>query len=325
MKFRESLNYGELSESLILSLNEEEQFVELEQELELMESVLNEFLGLNKLATKIKERADKKAVDRQASVYEKERATNAALELKKKQAEEKAAKEKEKIDTAKEKSTGLADKIANVSKKADEKVASAKKTVAELKDAGKEALDKKRADLKQKFTSVVDKSKKAFDSLSKTVVDALTPEQKELASELAPLFRKLTRGGNLSGDDTLKILAAVQSGVGKPGQFPTKKDFDKKLASIKALPGFETFHFSVTADKEASAQLARIEKIRAGVDKKNAQAKVEEKKESPKAEAKEEKKEVKKEVKKEKETPVSDADVADVRKRLGRQTKWMNK
>jgi hypothetical protein len=97
------------------------------------------------------------------------------------------------------------------------------------------------------------------------------------------------------------------------------KDFDKKLASIKALPGFETFHFSVTADKEASAQLARIEKIRAGVDKKNAQAKVDEKKETPKAEAKEEKKEVKKE----KETPVSDADVADVRKRLGRQTKWM--
>jgi hypothetical protein len=317
MKFRESLNYGELSESLILSLNEEEQFVELEQELELMESVLNEFLGLNKLATKIKERADKKAVDRQASVYEKERATNAALELKKKQAEEKAAKEKEKIESAKEKSNGLADKIAGVSKKIDDKI----KTVAELRANDKEEMSKRKEEIKKRFTSVVDKSKKAFDSLSKTVVDALTPEQKELASELAPLFRKLTRGANLSGDDTLKILAAVQSGVGKPGQFPTKKDFDKKLASIKALPGFETFHFSVTADKEASAQLARIEKIRAGVDKKNAQAKVDEKKETPKAEAKEEKKEVKKE----KETPVSDADVADVRKRLGRQSKWLNK
>lgn len=318
MKFRESLNYGELSESLILSLNEEEQMDELNEELEQMEEVLNEFLGLNKLATKIKERAEKKAVDRQASVYEKERATNAALELKKKQAEEKAAKEKEKIDTAKEKSAGVADKIANVSKAADDKIASAKKTVAELKSSAKETIEAKKADLKQKFTSVVDKSKKAFDSMSKTVVAALTPEQKELAEELAPLFRKLTRGANLSGDDTLKILAAVQSGVGKPGQFPTKKDFDKKLASIKALPGFTTFHFSVTADKETSAQLARIEKVRAGVDKKIAQDVVDAKKETPKVETKEE-------PKKEKETPVSDVDVADVRSRLKRQTKWMQK
>lgn len=235
MKFTQYLSDKVLCESVIEQLNEEVEIDELNESLELMEAELNEFLGLGKLASKVKGAAEKLGGFSDKADKKIDAAKEAA---------------KKKIDDTKK----------GVQTFAKKTVDDTKKTVAELGDkatAKKDELVAKKNELKAKFSNVLKKSKDVFAKFGEEAISALKPAQKELAVELAPLFTKMKKGRAIGGEQALMVIAAVLAGVANAdGGFPTKSEYEKKLSYLRSQPGLASFAFTAKYNGEIEEEEA---------------------------------------------------------------------
>jgi len=231
MKFTQYVNNEILCESLLASVEEPTELETLVEEVALIEDTLNEFLGLGKLADKLTDRAKGKAKDAREKQKEE---TKSYFE---KQKEERA-----RIRAKEEKGKALAGKIADVSGKIDKKVSE----IGDRATAAKDAVIAKKDELKASFGKVLKGAKDVFTKFGEESMAKLTPKQKELATELAPLFNKMKRGRSITGEQSLMVIAAVLAGIANAdGGFPSKADYDKQLTRLRTLPGMHSFAFSV--------------------------------------------------------------------------------
>lgn len=251
MKFTEYLNNKVLCESLVEELNESYEIESLNEELDLMEAQLNEFLGLGKVAEKIK-----KGAERLSGLSDK---ADKKIEDTKTAAKDFVDKKKNDIKN------DIQGAKYSLERKKNAIVDAGKKKVEDIKsgiEAEKEEMAARKKEIGDKFNRVLTKSKDVFSKFGSAVVDALTPEQKELAKELAPLFNKMKRGGTLSGDQALSVIAAVNAGITHGGDFPTKKAFDKHLTTLRAQPGLASFSFAVSYNRGPEEKATKTTKTK---------------------------------------------------------------
>lgn len=242
MKFTQYLSDKVLCESVIDQLNEEVEIDELNESLELMEAELNEFLGLGKLASKVKGAAEKLGGFSDKADKKIDNAKEAA---------------KKKIEDTK---TDIKNTAKGAQYSAERKINAAKKTVSDIGDratVAKDELVAKKNELKAKFTSVLKKSKDVFAKFGEEAISALKPAQKELAVELAPLFTKMKKGRAIGGEQALMVIAAVLAGVANAdGGFPTKSEYEKKLSYLRGQPGLASFAFTAKYNGEVEEEEA---------------------------------------------------------------------
>ena len=243
MKFGEFVNNKNLSEYMVESIETVEELDTLNEELELLEAQLNEFLGLGKVADKIKSGAER--LSKFSS------STDKAIDTKKKEARDYVDAKKAEIEAAAKGVKYAAERKVNAAKDAVTKKVEDIKTSAE---ENREEMKRRKEEIGKRFSNVLANAKNVFQKFGTAVVDSLTPEQKELAKELAPIFNKLKRGGVVTGDQALSIFAAVQSGITHGGDFPTKKAYDVNLKKLRSQPGLASFSFSVSYNKGPGAQ-----------------------------------------------------------------------
>lgn len=178
----------------------------------LIETELNELLGLGRLSDKIKSFSDKG-----------DKALASAKE-----------KGKEFVDDAKY-------VAKNIAKEAGEKIATDAKEVYQAHKEIAQAASKA-------VVGLVTKSQDAFKELWGNIPGKLTQEQSETIKDLDAIFKKMSSGKFLSGQESLKVLAAVLAG-GSSKQIPSYKAYNKQLVRLQEIPGLASVRITVKSGK----------------------------------------------------------------------------
>lgn len=219
MSLKNYIDANVITEEILESVETMEDLTVLSEELELIESELNELFGwAKKAAKKVYTAADKaEAVADKAKAKVKEFASDAAYVAK------------------------------NISKDAKEGVTDTISGNRDAARAAKRAFDEKKAEVKDKLVAIstasLDNAKKLFGSLA-----GASEEVKATAKELEEVMAKLSAGKSVSGVDAIKILAAVLAGAEENGKLPTIKKYKKQLERLRTTPGISSFKFSVKAN-----------------------------------------------------------------------------
>lgn len=234
--FKEYLTDTVNYETIVGYITEEAELETLGEELVEIETELNELFGLGKLADKLKNRASDKAKGERKEISD---------ETKKHFEEQK--KKREKVASKEEKRKAFADKIANVSSKADEKVGKAvtaagkardavvgagkkvvdavEKKVAEHKEASEKKANEKKVEAQGKAYEkerAAAESKKAYDEKKAAVKDSWL----KISSSAKALFKKTFKDVKDVTPDQKKVLADLEG-------------IYEKLAANKAVTGLE--------------------------------------------------------------------------------------
>lgn len=223
-KFLDYVNDTLLVESVINDV----EVTELSETFEVLceaEVRLDEFLGLGKLADKLKgasEKADKKVAD------VKKGAKDFA-----KEAGEAYGSAKDAVKNAAKETAG---KIATDAKE----VGKSFKEIGEF--AGKTAKEKAEA-VKDKFVQVSAQAREGLKKIFSNIKDA-SEDQKKVLADLAPLFEKIEAGKSVGGAGAISIMAAVLA-MDASGATPSYKSYQKQLEKLRTTPMLSSYRFSV--------------------------------------------------------------------------------
>ena len=224
-QFLEYLNDNLIAESFIDTI-EKDEIDSLVEGLNESEEILNEFLGLGKLAKKVgafSEKADKKADE-----------------------------VKEKVKSAVEKGKETVEKAAyagkEIGKDIKQTVAGVAETNKDFAKATKKAFDAKKEEVKEKFVKLSGAAKDVLKQWHEKIGE-LNDSQKQTLAELDPLYTKLKEGKSVGGPEAIKILSVVLAGVAEGGKYPSYKAYTKQLEKLRTLPGISSFRFTVKTAK----------------------------------------------------------------------------
>lgn len=206
--FREYLNDNVLFEEFIQTV-EESEYVEVYNYLSESEAVLNEFLGLGKVAEKLgkfSKKADEKV----------EKAKESA---------------KETIETGKQVAKGVAKDLVG-------------RPVQNVKEIGKSHAEIAQA-IGKKFTELSGNARQEFKKLFGALnPKELTPDQAKVYGNISEIFAKVSDGKLISGSDAVLLLATILA-KREPGHLPSFSNFTKELEKIRSVPGFATYKFMI--------------------------------------------------------------------------------
>lgn len=204
-KFSNYVSDNMLIESVIDEVKDE-QIDSLYEELNLIETELNEFLGLNKVAKKLSDWSGK--------------LTSAS----------------DTVDS----------KIEKTKKDIKDKVETAKKKVSDTKDSIAKSVADKKASIIKSFVTISTAAKEQLKKIfPEAKVNELTEEQKATFEEIKGVYEKLVANKKVTGIDAIKIIALILAGASVPGAIPTIKEYNKQLNRFRTLPGVSSFIFSV--------------------------------------------------------------------------------
>lgn len=253
--FKEYLTDNVNYEEVISYIKEEADLDKLNEELVSIETRLDEFLGLGKLASKLSSKAEEKA-------KEEKKAANDKLKM----AFETTKKEKEKIAEKEGKKKATADKISGFSKAADEKIEGVKKGISDKLQSAKANLqgkkyaaerviasaastvEEKKEAAKQSYLRISAGAKSLFKKMYKNIAEA-SEDQKKTIADIEGIYKKLSDNEHVSGVEAIKILATVLAGSPESGEIPAYKAYRRQLDKLRTLPGFSGFKFSVETNK----------------------------------------------------------------------------
>lgn len=216
-KFLDYVNDTLLVESVINDV----EVTELSETFEVLceaEVRLDEFLGLGKLADKLKgasEKADKKVADAKKGA-------------------------KEALETGKEAAKNIAKETAGKIATDAKEVGKSFKEIGEF--AGKTAKEKAEA-VKDKFVQVSAQAREGLKKIFSNIKDA-SEDQKKVLDDLAPLFEKIEAGKSVGGAGAISIMAAVLA-MDASGATPSYKSYQKQLEKLRTTPMLSSYRFSV--------------------------------------------------------------------------------
>lgn len=216
-KFLDYVNDTLLVESVINDV----EVTELSETFEVLceaEVRLDEFLGLGKLADKLKgasEKADKKVADVKKGA-------------------------KEALETGKEAAKNIAKETAGKIATDAKEVGKSFKEIGEF--AGKTAKEKAEA-VKDKFVQVSAQAREGLKKIFSNIKDA-SEDQKKVLADLAPLFEKIEAGKSVGGAGAISIMAAVLA-MDASGATPSYKSYQKQLEKLRTTPMLSSYRFSV--------------------------------------------------------------------------------
>lgn len=206
--FREYLNDNLICEEFVQTLKKSE-YQEVYDYLSESEEVLNEFLGLGKVAEKIgkfSKKADEKVENAKESA-------------------------KETAEKAKDVVKGIAKDVAGGAKKHTSDVVQSHAEIAQ-------AIGKKFTELS---TTARGEFKKLFGAINPK---ELTPDQAKVYGNISEIFSKVSDGKLISGSDAVLLLATILA-KREPGNLPTYSNFTKELEKIRSVPGFASYKFMI--------------------------------------------------------------------------------